>query len=114
MSLRCIGHTAALVEKVAQKFLSISDEFTILSPTTCARQAQRLQHVAGKVASIPFRFKAGGSSSGTMAPENHHHRSTTKQNKKTFKSRHATKSSLKELSKGIYCLHSSAGNVLIR
>ncbi|KAF2131206.1 pre-rRNA processing protein-like protein Tsr1 [Dothidotthia symphoricarpi CBS 119687] len=35
-----------------------------------------------------------------MAPENHHHRSTTKQNKKTFKSRHATKNSLKELSKG--------------
>ncbi|OSS50316.1 hypothetical protein B5807_05118 [Epicoccum nigrum] len=35
-----------------------------------------------------------------MAPENHHHRSTTKQSKKGFKSRHATKSALKEVSKG--------------
>ncbi|KAJ4325038.1 ribosome biogenesis protein tsr1 [Neodidymelliopsis sp. IMI 364377] len=38
-----------------------------------------------------------------MAPsvaQDHHHRSTTKQNKKGFKSRHATKSSLKEQSKG--------------
>jgi hypothetical protein len=51
--------------------------------------------------SIPFRFKAGGSSN--MAPsvaDNHHHRSTTKQHKKGFKSRHATKSALKEISKG--------------
>ncbi|KAH7090179.1 hypothetical protein FB567DRAFT_438134, partial [Paraphoma chrysanthemicola] len=54
-----------------------------------------------KVASIPFRFKAGGS--GNMAPiavQSHHHRSTTKQNKKGFKARHATKGALKELSKG--------------
>jgi pre-rRNA-processing protein TSR1 len=53
--------------------------------------------------SIPFRFKAGGSGNGNMAPsvaQDHHHRSTTKQNKKGFKSRHATKSSLKEQSKG--------------
>ncbi|KAF3048159.1 hypothetical protein E8E12_010923 [Didymella heteroderae] len=38
-----------------------------------------------------------------MAPsvaDNHHHRSTTKQHKKGFKSRHATKSALKEISKG--------------
>jgi pre-rRNA-processing protein TSR1 len=38
-----------------------------------------------------------------MAPivaQSHHHRSTTKQSKKGFKSRHATKSSLKEQSKG--------------
>ncbi|ORY11599.1 hypothetical protein BCR34DRAFT_673738 [Clohesyomyces aquaticus] len=37
-----------------------------------------------------------------MAPAatQHHHRSTTKQSQKTFKSRHATKSSLKELAKG--------------
>jgi pre-rRNA-processing protein TSR1 len=51
--------------------------------------------------SIPFRFKAGGSGNGNMAPENHHHRSTTKQGKKGFKSRHATKSALKEVSKGM-------------
>jgi pre-rRNA-processing protein TSR1 len=53
------------------------------------------------VASIPFRFKAGGS--GSMAPvvaQSHHHRSTTKQSKKGFKARHATKGALKELSKG--------------
>jgi pre-rRNA-processing protein TSR1 len=40
-----------------------------------------------------------------MAPivaQSHHHRSTTKQNKKGFKSRHATKGSLKEQSKGTY------------
>ncbi|KAH6618576.1 hypothetical protein C7974DRAFT_341325 [Boeremia exigua] len=38
-----------------------------------------------------------------MAPsvaDGHHHRSTTKQHKKGFKSRHATKSALKEVSKG--------------
>ncbi|KAF2872925.1 hypothetical protein BDV95DRAFT_490767 [Massariosphaeria phaeospora] len=58
------------------------------------------------VASIPFRFKAGGNSTGNspsnMAPlaAQHHHRSTTKQAQKTFKSRHATKSALKERSKG--------------
>lgn len=39
-----------------------------------------------------------------MAPsvaDGHHHRSTTKQHKKGFKSRHATKNALKEISKGI-------------
>ncbi|KAF2830255.1 DUF663-domain-containing protein [Ophiobolus disseminans] len=54
-----------------------------------------------KVASIPFRFKAGGN--GNMAPvavQSHHHRSTTKHSKKGFKARHATKGSLKEQSKG--------------
>lgn len=36
-----------------------------------------------------------------MAPmESHHHRSTTKKEKKGFKSRHATKGALKEQSKG--------------
>jgi pre-rRNA-processing protein TSR1 len=42
-----------------------------------------------------------------MAPvvaQSHHHRSTTKQSKKGFKARHATKGSLKELSKGIFSL----------
>jgi pre-rRNA-processing protein TSR1 len=36
-----------------------------------------------------------------MSAPGHHHRSTTKQSKKGFKSRHATKSSLKEQSKGM-------------
>jgi pre-rRNA-processing protein TSR1 len=54
------------------------------------------------VASIPFRFKSGGSGNN-MAPiaaQSHHHRSTTKKDKKGFKSRHATKGALKEQSKG--------------
>jgi pre-rRNA-processing protein TSR1 len=54
------------------------------------------------VASIPFRFKSGGSGNN-MAPiaaQSHHHRSTTKKEKKGFKSRHATKGALKEQSKG--------------
>ena len=48
---------------------------------------------------IPFRFKAG---SAVMAPspEPHHHRTTTKQSHKPFKSRHATKSLIKEIAKG--------------
>lgn len=61
------------------------------------------------MASIPFRFKAGGTGTGTgtgnMAPvvsHSHHHRSTTKQSKKNFKSRHASKGALKELSKGTH------------
>ncbi|PVH99259.1 DUF663-domain-containing protein [Periconia macrospinosa] len=54
-----------------------------------------------QLASLPFRFRAGGN--GNMAPivaQQHHHRSTTKQTQKSFKSRHATKGSLKEASKG--------------
>ncbi|KAF2689109.1 DUF663-domain-containing protein [Lentithecium fluviatile CBS 122367] len=35
-----------------------------------------------------------------MVAQHHHHRSTTKQPQKSFKSRHASKSALKELSKG--------------
>lgn len=48
---------------------------------------------------IPFRFKSGGE---VMAPnpEPHHHRNTTKQSHKPFKSRHATKSLIKEIAKG--------------
>ncbi|KAL2056903.1 hypothetical protein ABVK25_002642 [Lepraria finkii] len=51
-----------------------------------------------KLASLPFRFKAGGS----MGPllETHHHRNTTKIPQKPFKARHATKSLIKELAKG--------------
>nr|POE90630.1 ribosome biogenesis protein tsr1 [Quercus suber] len=50
---------------------------------------------------IPFRFKAGPTSTASMASvAQHHHRSTTKSSNKSFKSRHSTKSALKELSKG--------------
>jgi pre-rRNA-processing protein TSR1 len=53
------------------------------------------------LASIPFRFKAGsGGNMAPMAPQQHHHRSTTKQSQKGFKTRHASKGALKELSKG--------------
>ncbi|TKA56350.1 hypothetical protein B0A55_13332 [Friedmanniomyces simplex] len=48
---------------------------------------------------IPFRFKAGGSNAMTPIPD-HHHRSTTKASNKPFKTRHASKSALKERSKG--------------
>lgn len=53
---------------------------------------------------LPFRFKAGGSSSNVNMSIStqpvHHHRSTTKQDHKSFKSRHATKSSIKDANKG--------------
>lgn len=50
-----------------------------------------------KLASIPFRFKAGSS----MAPMvSHYHRSDTKGSHKPFKSRHASKNSIRELAKG--------------
>lgn len=52
--------------------------------------------------SLPLRFKAG--STANMAPilagAHHHHRSTTKQTQKSFKSRFASKSALKDLAKG--------------
>ena len=49
------------------------------------------------MASIPLRLKA----SGGMAPvTEHHHRSTTKISHKPFKSRHATKSLIRDLAKG--------------
>jgi pre-rRNA-processing protein TSR1 len=54
------------------------------------------------VASIPFRFKAGGN--GTSMPSSvsgHSHRSTTKASHKPFKSRKATKGAVKEIKKGI-------------
>jgi pre-rRNA-processing protein TSR1 len=47
---------------------------------------------------LPFRFKAGGT--GMALPEPHHHRSTTKTSHKPFKSRHLTKSALKDKAKG--------------
>jgi hypothetical protein len=87
----------------AVKFLSISGGQNYLVSRTFTRAPQYFRPNTLKVASIPFRFKAGGS--GNMAPvavQSHHHRSTTKQNKKGFKARHATKGALKEISKGTF------------
>ncbi|KAK5116375.1 hypothetical protein LTR62_007922 [Meristemomyces frigidus] len=50
--------------------------------------------------SIPFRFKAGGNGNNMVPTTDHHHRSTTKSSNKPFKTKHATKSALKERSKG--------------
>lgn len=50
------------------------------------------------MASIPFRFKAGGDSTASQGV--HHHRSTTKNSHKPFKSRHASKNFLRDQAKG--------------
>ena len=53
-----------------------------------------------KLASIPFRFK-GSSGANNMATQTmHHHRSTTKTTNKPFKSKHASKGTLKDQEKG--------------
>ncbi|KAI9884774.1 MAG: hypothetical protein M1823_003449 [Watsoniomyces obsoletus] len=49
------------------------------------------------MANLPLRFKAGGI--GGPPAEPHHHRSTTKSPHKAFKSKHASKSSLRAISK---------------
>jgi len=53
-------------------------------------------------ATLPFRFKAGGDGpmASVQASTAHHHRSTTKVSNKAFKTKHASKSALKEQSKG--------------
>lgn len=53
------------------------------------------------LASLPYRFK--GSSGANMAPTQtvHHHRSTTKTSHKPYKTKHASKSSLKDKEKGM-------------
>jgi len=54
---------------------------------------------------LPFRFKAGGDSNGNKMPGltggGHSHRPTTKSSNKPFKSRKATKGSLREAAKGM-------------
>lgn len=54
-----------------------------------------------KVASLPFRFKAGGEAKmpGAVA-FGHSHRPTTKVSNKAFKSRKATKGALRNAAKG--------------
>ncbi|EKD12776.1 uncharacterized protein L3040_006929 [Drepanopeziza brunnea f. sp. 'multigermtubi'] len=53
-----------------------------------------------KLASIPFRFKAGGNGNMPSSVQGHSHRSTTKGTQKAFKSRKTTKGALKEIAKG--------------
>jgi pre-rRNA-processing protein TSR1 len=53
------------------------------------------------LASIPFRFKAGGDGKMPAPVAVHSHRSTTKVSHKAFKARKATKGALKEISKGM-------------
>lgn len=50
---------------------------------------------------LPFRFKAGGDSKMPSAVTSHSHRATTKVNNKSFKSRKATKGSLRDQAKGM-------------
>lgn len=52
------------------------------------------------MASLPFRFKAGGNGTMPASVESHSHKSTTKVSHKPFKSRKATKGALKEIAKG--------------
>ena len=55
---------------------------------------------AYKVASLPFRFKSGGDGKMPASVMSHSHRPTTKSSHKPFKSKHATKSSLRNAAKG--------------
>jgi hypothetical protein len=67
---------------------------------------QDIASVLSIVASIPYRFKAGGD--GNMpSTVQHSHRSTTKASHKPFKSKKASKGALKEISKGLRCINSS-------
>jgi hypothetical protein len=64
---------------------------------------QDITSVLTIVASIPYRFKAGGDSSMPSTVQ-HSHRSTTKASHKPFKSKKASKGALKEISKGLCCM----------
>ncbi|KAF2154067.1 DUF663-domain-containing protein [Myriangium duriaei CBS 260.36] len=65
---------------------------------SCAYSTDSQRLTPTLATSIPFRFKAGGSSG--MATEQHHHRSTTKVAHKPFKSKHLSKGAVKEKLKG--------------
>jgi pre-rRNA-processing protein TSR1 len=79
------------------------------NPTSTRKQIYALNNLEERqqedliLASIPFRFKAGGDGRGSMPSTvtAHSHRSTTKSSNKAFKSRKATKGALKELAKGM-------------
>lgn len=76
--------------------------FTVLLETA-SPSSRPFPILATLASTLPFRFKAGGHSNNMgapSAPETHHHRSTTKSANKAFKTRHASKSALKERSKG--------------
>jgi hypothetical protein len=59
-----------------------------------------LVHRDYNLASLAFRFKAGGDGTMPSSVASHSHRSTTKASHKPFKSRKATKGTLKEIQKG--------------
>ena len=55
-----------------------------------------------KVASLPYRFKAGGEAKmPSAAGGGHSHRATTKVSHKAFKSRKSTKGQLRDAAKGM-------------
>jgi len=84
---------------------AISAQFFPRRPSAPRRLCPLLRNILLQisiVASIPFRFKAGGN--GTNMPSSvssHSHRSTTKASHKPFKSRKATKGAIKEIKKGL-------------
>ena len=54
-----------------------------------------------KVASLPYRFKAGGDGKMPGAVGGHSHRATTKVSHKAFKSRKSTKGQMRDAAKGM-------------
>lgn len=69
----------------------------------CAARIPQIEAFqAVKLASLPYRFKSGGESSKMPGPvaTGHSHRPTTKVSHKAFKSKHATKSALRDAAKG--------------
>lgn len=57
-------------------------------------------NAANLAATLPFRFRAGGDTPMAPITSDHHHRSTTKPSNKAFKTRHASKSAIKDRTKG--------------
>lgn len=70
----------------------------------CARCVLSLFYIhSTKLASLPFRFKGSGGANMAPIPQavQHHHRATTKTSQKSFKSKHASKNSIREKAKGV-------------
>lgn len=77
----------------------------LVDNSTTSHSGRTCAYAVNLASSLPFRFKAGGDGnrSANMASTvaiQHHHRSTTKTDHKPFKSRHASKSALKNQAKG--------------
>ena len=88
--------------KAAASIARLGGKFFLINCRSCGEKSPSVCAVHDM--SLAFRFKAGGSGGNpSMAPTMtsvHHHRSTTKQEHKPFKSRHASKSALKDAAKG--------------